>query len=99
MAKDPIGFGGGDANLYGYVYGDPVNLIDPAGLSGMLTVYSSGTQGSSDTILAGHSWISYTPDTGRATMTYGTYGNNHNGGSNGLREGLELNRPGEVWTW
>ncbi len=32
-AKDPIGFGGGDANLYGYVVGDPVNLVDPSGLA------------------------------------------------------------------
>ncbi len=30
-AKDPIGFDGGDANLYAYVGGDPVNLIDPSG--------------------------------------------------------------------
>jgi RHS repeat-associated protein len=30
-AKDPIGFGGGDANLYGYTLGDPVNRIDPTG--------------------------------------------------------------------
>jgi uncharacterized protein RhaS with RHS repeats len=32
-AKDPIGFGGGDANVYVYVGNDPVNLIDPAGLA------------------------------------------------------------------
>jgi len=31
-AKDPIGFGGGDANLYGYVLADPVNGVDPWGL-------------------------------------------------------------------
>jgi RHS repeat-associated protein len=31
-AKDPIQFKGGDLNLYGYVLGDPVNLIDPLGL-------------------------------------------------------------------
>jgi len=31
-AKDPIGFAGGDANLYGYVLGDPVNGVDPEGL-------------------------------------------------------------------
>lgn len=31
-AKDPIGFVGGDSNLYGYVLGDPVNGIDPTGL-------------------------------------------------------------------
>ena len=30
-AKDPIGFEGGDVNLYGYVLGDPVNFIDPEG--------------------------------------------------------------------
>jgi len=32
-AKDPLLFGGGDSNLYGYVLGDPVNLVDPSGLS------------------------------------------------------------------
>jgi len=31
-AKDPIDFGGGDSNLYGYVLGDPVSGIDPSGL-------------------------------------------------------------------
>ena len=31
-AKDPIRFNGGDTNLYGYVLGDPVNLVDPEGL-------------------------------------------------------------------
>ncbi|MEK0185935.1 RHS repeat-associated core domain-containing protein [Microcoleus anatoxicus] len=30
-AKDPIGFAGGDANLYGYVFNDSVNFIDPDG--------------------------------------------------------------------
>lgn len=31
-AKDPIGFAGGDSNLYGYVANDPVNYFDPSGL-------------------------------------------------------------------
>ena len=31
-AKDPIGFAGGDTDLYGYVLSDPVNKIDPVGL-------------------------------------------------------------------
>ena len=30
-AKDPIGFDGGDTNLYGYVLGDPVNFVDSTG--------------------------------------------------------------------
>ncbi len=32
-AKDPIGFAGGDTNLYGYVLNDPVNWVDPFGLA------------------------------------------------------------------
>jgi RHS repeat-associated protein len=31
-AKDPIGFVGGDANLFGYVGNNPVNFVDPEGL-------------------------------------------------------------------
>ena len=30
-AKDPIRFDGGDGNLYGYVFSNPVNLTDPSG--------------------------------------------------------------------
>lgn len=32
-ARDPIGFRGGDTNLYGYVIGDPINATDAFGLS------------------------------------------------------------------
>jgi RHS repeat-associated protein len=34
VSKDPILFGGGQANLYVYVGDDPVNLIDPFGTDG-----------------------------------------------------------------
>jgi RHS repeat-associated protein len=37
VAKDPIRFGGGDTNLYGYVVNDPVNLSDAAGLFGIIS--------------------------------------------------------------
>ena len=30
-AKDPIGFGGNDTDLYGYALGDPITLQDPIG--------------------------------------------------------------------
>jgi RHS repeat-associated protein len=33
LSKDPILFGGGDTNLYGYVMQDPINFIDPDGLA------------------------------------------------------------------
>ena len=33
--KDPIGFGGGDVNLYRYVFNSPVNYTDPLGLFGI----------------------------------------------------------------
>jgi len=32
IAEDPIGFSGGDVNIYGYVQNDPMNGIDPLGL-------------------------------------------------------------------
>lgn len=34
-AKDPIGFAGGDTNLYAYVENDPINRHDPLGLWSM----------------------------------------------------------------
>jgi RHS repeat-associated protein len=33
MAKDPVGFRGGDTNVYGYVGGNPSSLVDPSGLA------------------------------------------------------------------
>ncbi len=32
-SEDPIGFNGGDVNLYRYVQNNPVNLVDPKGLA------------------------------------------------------------------
>ena len=31
VSKDPIGFAGGDVNLYGYVWNGPANWVDPSG--------------------------------------------------------------------
>ncbi len=35
MSQDPIGFAGGDTNLYGYVWNNPTGFIDPRGLWGV----------------------------------------------------------------
>ena len=42
--KDPLGFSGGDTNLYGYGLADPVNLTDPSGqiLDTIIDVVSIG---------------------------------------------------------
>jgi RHS repeat-associated protein len=37
ISEDPIGFAGGDVNLYAYVQNDPVNRRDPYGLKGFLS--------------------------------------------------------------
>jgi RHS repeat-associated protein len=34
ISEDPLGFGGGDVNLYAYVRNQPVNWIDPWGTTG-----------------------------------------------------------------
>jgi RHS repeat-associated protein len=40
-SKDPIGFGGGDSSLYGYVLGDPMNATDPAGFVNPVKIFSA----------------------------------------------------------
>jgi RHS repeat-associated protein len=35
ISEDPIGIGGGDVNLYAYVWNSPLNWTDPSGLSPM----------------------------------------------------------------
>jgi RHS repeat-associated protein len=41
-AKDPIGFNGGDVNLYGYVESDPINFVDLFGLFDLGNAFATG---------------------------------------------------------
>ncbi|SFV51568.1 odd Oz/ten-m homolog 4 [hydrothermal vent metagenome] len=43
-ARDPIDFGGGDSNLYGYVLGDPISGFDSSGLKLELCRTGNGTE-------------------------------------------------------
>jgi RHS repeat-associated protein len=45
LQQDPIGFAGGDANLYGYVGNSPVNWVDPWGLWYFDVNYTATTNG------------------------------------------------------
>jgi RHS repeat-associated protein len=65
VSRDPIGEGGG-YNLYRFVGNNPINWVDPLGLSGTLTIDSTGGGGGS---LDGHGWIVYTPDGGNPSSS------------------------------
>lgn len=45
VAEDPIGFAGGQSNLYGYVGGNPVSFTDPSGLRTYIIPGAYGSSG------------------------------------------------------
>ena len=59
VSQDPIGFAGGDPNLYGYVYDDPVNLIDPPGLWGIGVTLGGSAEGGAGAGTAGTSELGF----------------------------------------
>ncbi len=36
IAQDPLGFGGGDANIYAYAFNSPIDYIDPTGFDAII---------------------------------------------------------------
>jgi RHS repeat-associated protein len=63
-SKDPLQFQGGDNNLYGYVLGEPMGFIDPAGLY-TAVLYGNGIISNP----FGHMAISFS---GEGVYSYGT---------------------------
>jgi RHS repeat-associated protein len=53
LSPDPIRFGGGDINLYAYVWDAPTNVVDPLGLAGTDVNLGSGYSGRVDAFDAG----------------------------------------------
>jgi RHS repeat-associated protein len=68
ISKDPIGFEGGDTNLYGYVLNDPVNLVDSYGQGGPA---GHGLVGPGITMLK-HGKFQIGNNEGRAMVRWGT---------------------------
>jgi RHS repeat-associated protein len=45
ISEDPLGFGGGDVNLFAYARNNPMNLVDPLGLWSLIVEYYYGGGG------------------------------------------------------
>ncbi|MFN8514261.1 MAG: RHS repeat-associated core domain-containing protein [Chloroflexia bacterium] len=63
-ARDPIGFAGGQANLYAYTHGDPVNFTDLEGLTDVPSIISGPDTGAAAAGIG--MW-----QTATSTVTYG----------------------------
>jgi RHS repeat-associated protein len=63
ISEDPIGFRGGDVNLYGYVRNNPTRFIDPRGLD-IIVIENGRTEGNP----FGHTAIGIS---GRGIISYG----------------------------
>jgi RHS repeat-associated protein len=70
VAKDPIGFGGKDTNLYTYSLVDPVNRVDPEGLR---------------CINKSPSWVPVKPEEGDKPIVWLPPGETYNGRIDGVR--------------
>lgn len=85
ISKDPIGFAGGDVNLYRYVLNRPTILIDPFGLDVTINIYRTGITSNSisgtinvtstvtNTTFSGHTLENRNPPNANLPVTPRTY--------------------------
>jgi len=74
ISQDPTGFAGGNTNLNGYVNNDPINLVDPSGLSPKGHTGVNGGYQYSDEQLDGNYWFDNFVDDLLGPDTYGNAG-------------------------
>ena len=103
-AKDPIGFAGGDTDLFGYVLNDPINAVDPWGLwsvfGGGNIMGAFGPSGANmgrgyayDSDNGGHGLYSTTGDTTGAAFSGGAEIGFFTGGMGGATNVLTISLP------
>jgi RHS repeat-associated protein len=83
-AKDPIGFGGGDSNLYGYVLGDPVGGFDPSGLvdENLVPIYNNSLLSIPSGLLINIQAPFYNNSNGYTILNHGYHGSSYNAWKN-----------------
>ncbi|MCM2350522.1 MAG: RHS repeat-associated core domain-containing protein, partial [Bacteriovoracaceae bacterium] len=109
LSKDPILFNGEDANLYGYVFNDPINYIDVdgrkgywlavAGLAGAYLVYRWVVGPIIDNAFPNDDSFKYPMPPARNTDQPKGFTNPHGGAPAGDLSGLPPRFSGEKPTW
>ena len=91
LSEDPLGFGGGDANLYRYVGNSPTNGTDPSGLLVPGTAVATTASGAAlGAVVGGVGYVVWARMTGQEMTSGGFLGAVAGGAAAGLAGGLEV---------